>query len=292
MRTNSSMVQVFPQRKNEYLEQLRFSLKAADYILDETVFRKIQQLFLKYIEDSQYSEMLGREFSESDRTEFLLNVDSKKLTVYPSEQLIKEYRTICNKYKNFRFWFQEKEDKESKRIVLLVARWLAHLAGFRHQCVHIFLDHPTLEGYTLVQIRSFNKSESPGCFDIPIGGHVKDGESLKETCKKELKEELNIDLLLDIEDFEQIGTYNYHDSPQHTNFHNIELRTVFLGRLKTEAMTKIKFVDKEVSAICVFAMPELSVLIKNFPKRIASGLKDSLPVYIQYKNQRKVHNNK
>lgn len=166
---------------------------------------------------------------------------------------------------------------------MLVARWFSHLVGFRHRCVHIFLDHETLKDYTFVQLRSFGKADSPGCFDIPVGGHAKGIATLEETAREELKDELNLDIEYDIDGFHSIGDYGYYEPPKHPDFHNIEHRTVFCGRLKNEAMPKIRFLDGEVAAMCVFSISELKTLLKKFPERAALGLIGSFPKYIEHK---------
>ncbi len=46
----------------------------------------------------------------------------------------------------------------------------------------------------LVERRSLQKATDPGVVVIP-GGHVEDGETLEEACKRELKEELDLECL-------------------------------------------------------------------------------------------------
>jgi len=277
---------VFNMNFNKCLEQLRTSLKDTNYILNEEVFEKIKQLFFNCKENPQILREKTQEFTkiekqkEGDR-ELFLNVNDKGLVVYPPEALIKEFITIQQENHTFGIWFRK--DAYNNRPVLLIARWLSHLTGFRHRCAHIFLDHPTLEDYTFVQLRSFGKADSPGCFDIPVGGHAKGIATLEETAREELKDELNLDLQYDIGGFCSIGNYGYYEPPKRPDFHNIEHRTVFCGRLESEAMSKVKFCDSEVAAICVFSISELKILLKKFPERVASGLIGSFPIYIKHK---------
>ena len=214
--------------------------------------------------------------------EFFLNVDNTGIEVKIPRVLIKEFETIQQENNTFDLWFRK--DKYKDQPLLLIARWLSHLASFRHRCAHIFLDHPILkEGYTFVQLRSFGKDDSPGCFDLPVGGHAKDISTIEETAREELKSELNLDLQEDIEGFHKIGDYNYCELPKGHDFYNIEHRTVFCGRIKNKAIPKIEFRDGEVAAICILSISELKILLEKFPKRVGSGLIGSFPIYIKHK---------
>ena len=271
---------------NKNLEQLRTSLKNTNYTLNEESFEKAKQLFFNCKENPQILRERTPEFTKIEKQkdedkEFFLNVNNKGSVVYPPEAVIREFIAIRQEIKSYSLWYRK--DEYRNRPVLLIARWLSHLAGFRHRCCHIFLDHCTYKDYTFVQLRSFGKTDSPGFLDIPVGGHAKGIAPLKETAKEELKDELNLDIIHDIEDFQTIGNYSYYEPPKHPNFYNIEHRTVFWGRLKANALPKVKFLDGEVAAICIFTVSELKTLLKKFPERVASGLIGSFPVYAKYK---------
>ena len=271
---------------NKCLEQLETSLKNVDYIFNEETFEKAKQLFFNCKENPQILREKTQEFTKMEKQEekdkeFFLNVNDKGSVVYPPEPLIEEFIRIQKENRIFGTWFRK--DEYNNRPILLIARWLSHFTGFRHRCAHIFLDHPTLEDYTFVQLRSFGKADSPGCFDIPVGGHAKGIATLEETAREEIKDELNIDLQYDIEGFCSIGNYGYCEPPKRPDFHNIEHRTVFCGNLKSEAVPKIRFCDGEVAAISVFSISELKILLEEFPRRAASGLIGSFPTYIKHK---------
>lgn len=59
-----------------------------------------------------------------------------------------------------------------------------------HKVVHCWIFNS--KGEVLWQQRSFQKTESPGKWDMSCGGHVLSGENPKETLQRELKEELGI----------------------------------------------------------------------------------------------------
>jgi isopentenyldiphosphate isomerase len=61
-----------------------------------------------------------------------------------------------------------------------------------HRVINAFLQNS--KGQIWVNRRSKNVSMFPGGLDLSVGGHVKSGESYEQALKREVKEELNIDL--------------------------------------------------------------------------------------------------
>jgi hypothetical protein len=272
------------------LEELRTALEQEDYVLNEKAYEKATQLFLLRCQSllrersSEYSKMEQKKGS----MEFFLNVDSAGLAHCPPRTLIEDFQKTAQQDSEFKLWFLQSKHPDKQEDVLLVARWLAHLAGLRHRCAHVFLDHPNYDDYTLIQIRSFSKSDSPGCFDIPVGEHAIGSESLSETCKRGLSEELG----LCSEDIKEaslidIGGYGYCEPSKRKDFYNIEHRTVFWGQVEESSMAKIRFVDKEVIGLCMFSISGLSDLLMKYPDRVASGLTGSLHIYMKHRKDKK-----
>lgn len=164
-----------------------------------------------------------------------------------------------------------------------VARWLAHLAGFRHCALHLFLDHPTRKDYTLLQLRSFSKCGYPGCFDIPVGGHIKETTPVETALAEELEEELGLSLCDDTAGVEQIAVYEHVDPPGRPAFRDVEARLVFAGRLREEAFARAHFTDAEAAALCIFRIGEVAELAGRQPERVASGLRGSFEHYLAWK---------
>jgi len=169
---------------------------------------------------------------------------------------------------------------------LLVPRWLCHLVGFRHRAVHLFIDHPTAVEYTLVQVRGFDKTESPGQFDLPTAGHVVGLDTTTNTLIKELEEELGLSQD-DILALQPVGSYEYCGAMDEPGFRNVEFRAIYIGCLKPDALDKARFVDHEVAALSVFSLSEIETLIERFPERVASGLAGSFPMYLKNKRETK-----
>lgn len=70
-----------------------------------------------------------------------------------------------------------------------------HARKLRHRAVHVFLFNP--KGELFVQKRSAAKDSFPRCYDSSASGHVDTGEDYDSCAKRELHEELGLDLPAD-----------------------------------------------------------------------------------------------
>ena len=221
----------------------------------------------------QALEELAPEFGKS---EFLLCVDDAGASVAPGKSVRTDLHDTLAHHPGFGRWFRVSQVDGAP--VLLVARWLCHLAGFRHRTVQLFLEHPTADAYTLMQVRGLDKAEAPGCFDLPAAGHVAGVDTIEEALFGELEEELGL-RPEDLNGLVAVGRYVYNDSLAGTAFRNVEYRAVYSARLKPGALGKARFVDGEVAALALFSVSEIETLIERFPERVASGLVGSWPIY-------------
>lgn len=74
-----------------------------------------------------------------------------------------------------------------------VERARAHAEGIRHRTAHVWiLRVRNGKIQILLQLRSLNKAEHPGCYDISSAGHIPTGVGYKESAVRELKEELGL----------------------------------------------------------------------------------------------------
>lgn len=62
------------------------------------------------------------------------------------------------------------------------------------------------EGKLWIPLRQHNKRMFPNCLDVSCGGHVSSGESYLDAFKKEMQEELNIDI--DTKQYKVLGKCN------------------------------------------------------------------------------------
>lgn len=68
----------------------------------------------------------------------------------------------------------------------------AHSEGLLHRVVHVWIVNR--RNKLLVQKRSASKSFSPLLWDVSFAGHIKAGENSLDTCEREAKEELGLNI--------------------------------------------------------------------------------------------------
>jgi len=161
---------------------------------------------------------------------------------------------------------------------VLIARTLCHRVGLRHGTVQLILDHPTRPDYTFLQIRGFHKADAPGEFDMPCAGHTVACDTAEAALQKELTEEIGL-TGDDLEEIHCVGRYEHRETTTRTDFINVELRTVYRARLKSQSMAKLHFADGEVAALTMITRNALHELVSRHPDRVASGLHGTLPWY-------------
>ncbi|RCS27374.1 NUDIX domain-containing protein [Polaribacter sp. WD7] len=155
----------------------------------------------------------------------------------------------------------------------------AHQKGWFHATVHIWLF--TKDRKVLLQKRALSKKVFPGLWDISVAGHIGAGEGILESAKREVFEEIGLDLQQ--EDFIKIGTRIH--QVQHANgIIDNEHHHVFITELKV-AVEQLTIQKEEVDAIQLF---ELSVLkdTKNLENVLLSRFHDYyVSVYTAILNQ-------
>ena len=258
------------------VQRLRSMTDKADHVLDLTTYEQVGRLFDACITKPSLQAELRTIVPEHGDREFLLSVDQKGLPVFPSADLLADFDKRVAEHPDFGDWFQQ--DQIDNRPVLLAARWLCHLAGLRHRTIQLFLDHPTAEGYTLLQVRGLNKTETPGCFDMPCAGHVTGLQSVEDALLEELAQELGLDRC-DISPPQSLGSYEYRGAINDPVLYNVEYRALHRSRLRPGALSRIRFVDHEVAGLTLFAVSEVQALLEAAPDRVASGLSASWSLY-------------
>ncbi|QTE22413.1 NUDIX hydrolase [Polaribacter cellanae] len=127
----------------------------------------------------------------------------------------------------------------------------AHKNGWFHATVHIWLF--TANKKILLQKRAFTKEVFPGLWDISVAGHIGAGESVLSAAKREVFEEIGLELKE--KEFIKIGTtiqnISHKNGIQDNEFHH-----VFIVELKVP-VEKLKMQAEEVAGLQLF---DLTVL--------------------------------
>jgi hypothetical protein len=260
------------------IQDARSVVERADHSLDPRAFAALEHLFALYASRPSLLAALKGLAPNYGRREFLLVVDRTGAPAFPSAESLTDLRDTAGEHPVFHDWFQESQIEG--RPVLLIARWLCHLLGFRHRVVYLFLDHPTVSEYTLLQVRAFDKPYYPGCFDVPVAGHVVGLQRVEEALQKELDEELGLGLERDITPPTPIGSHEVRTVTHDPEFYNVDLRVLYRSRLRPGALERIRFKDGEVAALVVFRRSKVQVLLETLLERVASGLADSWQPYV------------
>lgn len=81
---------------------------------------------------------------------------------------------------------------ESDRVVGQLPRAEVHRRGLLHRAVHVFVFNAA--GQVFLQKRSMAKDRQPGLWDTSSSGHVDSGEDYDTCARRELQEELGVEL--------------------------------------------------------------------------------------------------
>lgn len=161
------------------------------------------------------------------------------------------------------------------RDVWAAQRWFAHLIGLRHRVIHILIEPPSPDAAVMLQLRSFDKANAPGRFDVTVGGHVSAGATADSTLAEEIREELNLDADRDLEDLTARAEYDFPGADEDGEYANTEYRHVYRARLTADAFARIDFQDNEAAGLMIMRRSSAERLMDTAPERIATGLRES-----------------
>lgn len=126
----------------------------------------------------------------------------------------------------------------------------AHEQGVWHAVSHIWFY--TVDGMIMVQLRARGKVTYPGMWDISAAGHVDAGEDILAATKREIKEEIGVDV--EGSKLEKIFVRKNACIIPGNNWHNNEFQYVYIFRwegsvdglkLQTEEVEKVKLMSLE-----------------------------------------------
>jgi isopentenyldiphosphate isomerase len=176
-------------------------------------------------------------------------------------------------------------DRAEQPTGVTAPRWLCHLLGLCHRTVHLVLRTP--QDLLVLQVRS-RHVDWPGCLDLAVTGHVRAGLDWGQAAQQEALEELGLDVApaaghLAPPGLQPVGTpYRRRevdsDNPPVFTCH---LTQIYAGNLTAAGLAALRFPDGEVAALHLCSEAEARRLLDEERHRLAPGLVQSLPRYLQ-----------
>lgn len=143
-------------------------------------------------------------------------------------------------------------DKEGNNTGKTCMKSEAHLNGYWHPCIHVWLY--TDNGEVLIQKRIDSKDTFPGLWDVSVAGHIGAGEDLLIAAQREVHEEIGFNVK--IKELKFIG--NYATDIQHSeNLIDREHHHIYIAEL-TSSIEKLKLQVEEVSEIRLISISKLN----------------------------------
>ena len=96
------------------LQRLRSTVRSADHVLSKAAYEKVRHLFNACSSNPQDLKNLQRLAPEYGKPEFLLCVDGSGSPVYPTQDVIEDFRETSSQHPNFELWFQEAITEEGE----------------------------------------------------------------------------------------------------------------------------------------------------------------------------------
>ena len=134
-----------------------------------------------------------------------------------------------------------------------------------------------------MQVRAWDRDDSPGYLDVSVGGHTTGASSdAVAAVLKEMREETGLQAKDLVSPLQALGGYAI-DDPERPDekLWNSEWRELFMGRLQPEMISKIHFQDGELAGLFLVPIRDARALLKQSTLPLASGLKHSLPRFLE-----------
>lgn len=169
---------------------------------------------------------------------------------------------------------------------VVAPRWLCHLLGLCHRTVHLVLRTP--QDWLALQVRG-RHVDWPGRLDLSVTGHVRAGLSWQQAMQCEAAEELGLDLspgggMITEAGCTPVGRPYHRSEADSLNppVHICHITQVFAATLTPAGLAGLRFSDGEVVGLHLCSLDEVQRLLADDPQRIAPGLAQSLPVYLDH----------
>ncbi len=176
-------------------------------------------------------------------------------------------------------------DAAGKNLGTVAPRWLCHVLGLRHRCAEVLLlwRSPGIGPSLVLQIRDWDRDDSPGYLDISVGGHLTVGDSNpEEAARAEMLQETG----LTVDDLERpleyVTGYAMDEERAGENFFNSEWRDVYIATVRVDRFGAVYFADGEVAGIVVVPLVGAKRLLTQETIPLASALSESLPKCLDY----------
>ncbi|MBN1781135.1 NUDIX domain-containing protein [bacterium] len=181
-------------------------------------------------------------------------------------------------------------DETGRPLGTTAPRWICHLLALRHRCVHILLvwKSPAMGDALVLQIRNWDKDDSPGQADISVGGHMTAAGSAEAEAAafREMLEETGLTQEDLVGVLVKTGGYAHDESRPNDNFFNSEWRDVYIARIDPARFSRIHFQDGEVAGMLLVPLTGADRLLKQDHLPMASALVKSLPVCLEFLKNR------
>jgi isopentenyldiphosphate isomerase len=262
------------RRLERKLAALRRLVERENHQLSRPVYAGIKDLFEYVTRAVPYMERERMISPEYHRPEFLACVDEQGEKLPAPPEALDDYRHAAVRSPEIKAWFRADVTPDGKP-ALLPARWLCHALGLRHGTAHLVLTGADERQDALVQVRASCKVEAPGCYDLPVAGHVDGMQTYLETLRKEAREELVLDIsrLVDLRD---LGGYPLRHASSDPRVFNVEYHRVYSARIEPAEIPGLRPAPDEVAAVVVLPRAELRAMMRAAPTMFAAGIHGTL----------------
>lgn len=150
-----------------------------------------------------------------------------------------------------------------------------HKSGKWHKVVGIIIYD--FNKKLLMQQRSINEISDPGKWDISAAGHVNSGETEIEAVKRELSEEIGLNL-----EENQIELFmSYKKEVNNKTVNKKHLEDIYIAQIDAESINEFTIQNEEVEQVKWFSINELKELIQNDKLKSRNNMYEKLFKYLE-----------